>query len=139
MLRDQWQATNHDLTNRQQERHAQTQRDIAKRHEDTEKFARSIPGWTPETGQKIADFAQAEGVPFDALQANITPQLYSILYKAMLGAESLKKPAAVKPVAPLKPLTTVAAKTPASTPSKNPPSSMEDYVSWRKKQGYGAR
>ena len=124
-----------NLKQRNDERSSAAQRDRAKRLSETLDYARKeIKGWTPELDTKIGDFARAQGIDSEALQAAMNPQVYSILHKAYIGEQALNQAVAPKiPVKPPTPLTVVAAKA-------NPPATtdlakmdMEQYVAARKK------
>jgi hypothetical protein len=107
------------------------------RFQETDKFARSIPGWTPEVGPKIAEYAASRGIDRQTLEANINPALYGILYDAMIGQKALQKPpTAPLPPSNLKPLTVVGSKTnaPVRKSITDPNLSMEEYASMRKEQ-----
>ncbi|MDP3940663.1 MAG: hypothetical protein Q8R92_21330 [Deltaproteobacteria bacterium] len=126
---------NQQITQRTQQRASETQRETAKRMEETQEFARkNIKGWTPETDKQVVAFAVEQGIELSALQSAMNPTIYTILHLARLGSQVLAKPAAPKPATVAAPLETVAARA-------NPPArvnledaDMEQYVAIRKKQ-----
>lgn len=126
-------------TKRTEEAQQAKQQDLAKRLQETQEFARrEIKGWTPETDKKVVDFALAQGVDFNDLQAAMNPTIYKVLYLAELGQQLLNKPAA-KPKAPQPvPLETVGAKSSPPARKTIADMNMDEYAAYRKKQ-MGAR
>lgn len=128
---------NAEVGKRAQQRTSEAQRDLAKRLEETQDYARkNIKGWTPETDRQIVDFAKEQGVDLPTLQSVMSPTIYRILHRAMLGEQLLKSQAtkpAPKPV-PIVPLETVGAK--ANQPARKSLAdmNMDEYVAARKKQ-----
>lgn len=132
MLKGQHQETVNSLAAKQYERTEVARRQDAERLQQTRRFAETLPGWTPEVGKKIADFAQSEGISLDVLEANITPQFYGILYKAMLGDQAMRKPRQQPKQAATKPLSTVAARTNAPARKSLAEMDMEEYAAARR-------
>ncbi len=127
------QAALNDLTKLQNERSEQAKSEHSKRLQDTENFARTIPGWTPEVGGKIADYAASKGIDRATLEANITPAFYDILHKAWIGEQALRKQAAPKPA----PTTVEPTKTVTGRANPLPPTGLDDRLSqdeWLKRR-----
>lgn len=136
-LKDQYGQLNHNLSQRQEFRTREAQQEAAKRIEETRTFAqKEIPGWSPELDSKILEFTQEMGIQKEAIQQAMTPQVYKMMHLAYVGSQALKKTATVQkpqPITPLKPLTTVAAK--SGTVSKElSEMSMDEYAAHRRKQ-----
>lgn len=105
------------------------QQDIAKRAEETEKYAReNIKGWTPEVSHKVVEFALAKGYTQDFLQRNMSPQLYETLNLARIGETYLKTSAAPKVPQPPAPLTVVGGKSNPAVRFDPAKADMEEYV-----------
>lgn len=118
-------------------RNREAQQDFAKRVGETREFAqKNIKGFTPEIEKKVVDFALAQGVTPAQLQANLSPVMFDILHKAMLGEQVLKNPAAAKP-RPV-PLKTVSSRSNAPVRKTLADMNMDEYVKARKAQGYEA-
>lgn len=133
MLQQQKGQTVNDLAAKQYERTQLAQQEDAKRLEETYRFAQTIPGWSQDTDKRIVDYAASEGIELSVLKANITPQFYNILHKAMLGDAALKKQTtAPKPTAPSKPLTVVSAKKNAPATRSLAEMDMDEYVAARR-------
>jgi hypothetical protein len=81
------------------------------------------------------------GLTREVLEANITPEIYDILYHARLGLKALQKPtAAPTPTQPpVKPLTVVGAKTNAPAKKSIAEMDMDEYVAHRNEQERRAR
>ena len=137
-LKEQQAQLAQNLGQRQEHRTREAQQDIAKRIEETKAFAQEkIKGWTPELDVKILDFTQKMGIDKTAIQQAMNPQVYNVLYHAMVGFQALNKTAtAPKPqttTPPLKPLTTVSAS--GGTVSKDiAEMNMEEYAAHRRRQ-----
>ena len=124
------------LGQKQNERTQETQREAAKRIEDTLAFARSLPGMTQEIHKENLAFAKAKGVADHALAANMNPVVYEMIHLARIGSQVLaKQKAAPKPggnsPAP-QPLTTVGGKTNPETRKSLADMDMEEYAAARK-------
>jgi hypothetical protein len=137
-MKEQKQATVQDLAAKQYQRTEQAKQETAKRLQETDAYAKKLPGWTPAVGKEIADYAISKGIDMDTLQANITPQFYHILYEARIGAAALQKQSTAPKIQqpPQKPLTVIGAKTNAPTAPKRVEEidDMEQYAAARKKQ-----
>lgn len=123
------------LGDRQRARFEETQRETAKRFEDTNTFKKTIPGWTPEMDSKIIDFAKSEGVTSEQLAGVMSPAVYKILNLARLGADLLSKQSnpAPKPLTPApQPLAVVGAKSSPTAKKSLADMDMEEYVAARK-------
>lgn len=129
------QELNQRAAKRAEEAQQAKQADLAKRLQETSDYARkTIKDWAPETDKQVVDFALAQGVQFDDLQAAMNPTIYGILHKAMKYDQLLSKPAAKPKQPPATPLQMVGAK--ANPPAKVTlaTADMEQYVALRKKQ-----
>jgi hypothetical protein len=120
-----------ELKNRGESRTREAQQDLAKRIEETRSFAqKEIKGWSADLDRQVLDYAKQEGVSTGELQRLMSPTLYKILHKAMVGHQTLTKTvAAAKPqTTQIKPLETVAAK--ASPPARKTleSMSMDEYA-----------
>jgi hypothetical protein len=123
------------LQQAEQNRSANAQQDIAKRLQETREFAeKEIKGWTPEVDTKLTEFATKElGFPVEQLLDAYNPNVYKGLYLAWVGAQTLQKQSAVKPAgqaAPLKPLSTVTARSNAPVTKDPSDMSMKEYKEW---------
>lgn len=133
MLSQKHQAALSDLNKQQNERSEQAKSEFSKRLQDTENFARTIPGWTPEVGGKIADYAASKGIDRAVLEANITPAFYDILHKAWIGDQALRKQAAPKTAA----ATVEPTKTVSGRANPLPATGLDDRLSideWNKRR-----
>lgn len=123
------------LAKTQFERTEQAKRDSATRLQDTESHARKIPGWTPEQGAKLKEYALTKGITESLLVENITPQFYDILYDAMIGRQAIEKQNAAPKTPPMKPLAQVGAKQNAPVARRvEEVDDMHEYARLRKKQ-----
>lgn len=130
------------LQNAESERSVKAEQEIANRLRQTAEFAqKEIPGWNQQVDEEVTKFATDFGFTAEQLRAAMTPQIYKVLHRAMLGEKLLQQQkTAPKPAAQAtKPLSTVTAKaSPAVT--KNPEDmSMDEYVAYRKSQGLNLR
>ena len=123
------------IQQRAQHRTVEAQQDLAKRITETREFAKKeIKGYTPEIEQKVVDFALQQGITQDDLKAAMTPTVFKILHRAMLGEQVLNSPPAKAiPKKPVVPLKTVGAK--ANPPARKSLADMEmeEYVAYRQK------
>jgi hypothetical protein len=130
------------LKTKQAERTQKAERELANRVEETLKFAREkIPGFKPELIENLVQFAQAEGIPEEAIKANWSPALLNLLHKANIGNLTLQKQANLPkpaPAIPLTPLTTVSGKTTPAARTDLASADMEAYVAARR-AGVGGR
>lgn len=123
------------ISEQQQARTQDAQREIAKRIEDTKAFARTLPGWSPEMDSKVIDFAKSNGVTEEQLMGVINPEVYKILNLARMGADLLSKQAnpAPKPqTATPAPLAVVGGKSNPTAKKSLADMDMEEYVAARK-------
>ncbi len=141
-LREAAEETAAGLKTKQAERTQKAERDLATRVEETLKFARDkIPGFKPELIENLVKFAEAEGIPEEAIKNNWSPALLNLLHKANIGNLTLQKQANLPkppPAIPLTPLATVGGR---STPAANTDlasADMEAYVAARKR-GVGGK
>jgi len=123
-----------------QQRSQKAEQETANRLKATAEFAqKNLKGWTPEVDKKISEFAvRKTGLDEASISRQITPQLYEVLYLAMLGEQTQQrqiKPASV-PVTPTK---TVSAKGNAQFHKSLDEMSMEEYADYRKGQEARAR
>lgn len=129
--------TNASLKTKQTERTQAAERDLANRVEQTLKFAQEkIPGFKPELIGTLVEFAQAEGIPEDAIKANWSPNLLNLLHKARLGHLTLQQQATLPkptPAVPLTPLAKVGGNSTPAARSDLASASMEDYIAARRK------
>jgi hypothetical protein len=142
MMQKEKSAVTLDIEKWQNERSEQAKSETTRRLQETEEFARKIPGWTPEVGKQIADMAQTKwGITREVLEANITPQLYDVFYHANIGLQALQSKAATPPQPPqnLKPLTTISAKQNAPVRKNLADMDMHEYVAAREAQMKGRR
>ena len=96
-----------DIQNHATQRSQEAQQEVAKRFEETREFAvKNIKGWTPKVDVEIGNFAISKGIPPEFIQQNMSPLLYDLLHKAMIGDQLLNKPAAPKPAATTQPAPT---------------------------------
>jgi hypothetical protein len=130
------------LKTKQAERTQKAERELANRVEETLKFAREkIPGFKPELIENLVQFAQAEGIPEEAIKANWSPALLNLLHKANIGNLTLQKQANLPkpaPAIPLTPLNTVSGKTTPAARTDLASADMEAYVAARR-AGVGGR
>ena len=124
------------LKTKQAERTQKAERELANRVEETLKFAREkIPGFKPELIENLVQFAQAEGIPEEAIKANWSPALLNLLHKANIGNLTLQKQANLPKPAPAIPLTPLATVSGKSTPAARTDlgsADMVDYIAARK-------
>lgn len=128
--------TAESLKAKQTERTQKAERDLATRVEETLKFAREkIPGFKPELIENLVQFAQAEGIPEEAIKSNWSPALLNLLHKANIGNLTLQKQSNLPKPAPAIPLTPLAKVGGKSTPAARTDlatADMEAYVAARK-------
>lgn len=100
-LKDQYTDRTARLTQKQQERALQSQREAARREEDgREALRREIRDWSPDLESNLRAFARERGVPnADDLRFALHPQETRILHDAYQYRQLLKK-AQQKPKAP---------------------------------------
>ena len=111
------------------------QQDFARRVGETRDFAqKNIQGFNDEVEKKVVDFALETGITPQQLQANLSPVIFDILHKAMLGAQVLKQPASAPRRAT--PLKTVSSRSNAPVRKEMGDMNMEEYVKAREAQGY---
>lgn len=126
------------LQNAEQTRTETAQREVAKRLQETRAFAeKNIAGWTEQLDSDITKFAMEDlGYDADTLKQAYTPQIYRTLHLARLGALSLQKQQAAKPVSQpaIKPLTRVSAKTTGISSRDPSEMSMDEYDKWAAKK-----
>lgn len=138
-MEKQKEATANELAAKQYQRTEQAKQETAKRLQETAEYAKKLPGWTPDVGQEIRDLAEKQwGIPFEALQENITPQFYDILYHARIGLRALQKQTTASKTPPqlqAKPLTVVGAKANAPVAKSLADMDMEEYVAAARKAG----
>lgn len=119
------------LQKKQAERTQAAERDLANRVEETLKFAQEkIPGFKPEAIGTLVEFAQAEGIPEEAIKSNWSPTFLNLLRKAHIGHLTLQKQASLPkpaPAVPLTPLATVSGKT---TPAANTDLATADMAAY---------
>lgn len=101
-LRDQKAELEGTISTAQTERTEKAQQDLAKRVQETLDAATTIiPGVTRDTVgpviDKLVNFAQSEGITDQALRANWSPVLLSLLHKAHVGSLAIAKQTAPKP------------------------------------------
>jgi len=110
------------------------QRTTAQQLQEAEKvLSRDIPNWGPETKTKIRNFALSQGISEQELSSLVDPRYVKLLHLASVGSQLMTKQAAKPAPAPVKPLTTVTAR--SGTPTARKPlgeMSMDDYVAARK-------
>jgi len=123
------------------ERAHEMQRETAKQIDEGRKvLERDIKGWSPETAQKVAQFAISSGLTAEQVSSIHDPILVKILHKAWLGDQLARKTqtAAKNPAAaaePVKPLTPVAKG--RTAPTRSGPSddmSADEWVAARNRQ-----
>lgn len=129
-----------NLGQRQEFRTREAQQDIAKRIEETKKFAQAeIKGWTPAIDEQILGFTQQMGIDKEAIVQAMNPQVYKILHMAWVGSQALSKPAntapKINPKVEVKPLSTVSAKSsPTGRVNVAEIDNMDEYAAARRKQ-----
>lgn len=129
-----------NLGQRQEFRTLEAQQDIAKRIEETKKFAQAeIKGWTPAIDEQILGFTQQMGIDKEAIVQAMNPQVYKILHMAWVGSQALNKPAntapKINPKVEIKPLSTVSAKSsPTGRVNVAEIDNMDEYAAARRKQ-----
>lgn len=144
-LRDRRDALNSTITQKREEQSRTAQGEFTKRMaEANAHLARDIPNWN-EVSRKVGEFALATGITPDELR-NIATNVNAtkILHKAWLAdqltstAKSAVTTIPTEPKIEAKPVTKVSGNGSKSSATVEN-SDMEDYVSIRKKQGYGKR
>jgi hypothetical protein len=114
MLKDQAQGLEADLGRRQQQRQFEEQQETAKLIEQGRaKLAERIPGWSPETGAALVDFAVKNfGFKSEEVGRITDPRAAEVLYYARIGKESLDKARTQQkaPQQPAQPVTQLAAR-----------------------------
>ena len=114
----------------------EAQQELAKRIGQTREYAqKNIKGFNNEMEKRVAEFALEQGLTQAQLQSNISPVVFSILHKAMIGEETLKGPA-TPPRKQAVPLKTVSSRSNAPVRKAFSDMSMDEYVKARKAQGY---
>ncbi|MCZ7480553.1 hypothetical protein [Rhizobium rhizogenes] len=130
------------LQNAEGERSAKAEQEIANRLRQTAEFAqREITGWNQQVDEEVTKFATDFGFTAEQLRASMTPQIYKVLHRAMLGEKLLQQQkTAPKPAAQAtQPLKTVTAKASPAV-AKNPEDmTMDEYVAFRRSQGLSLR
>jgi Asp-tRNA(Asn)/Glu-tRNA(Gln) amidotransferase A subunit family amidase len=127
------------ISQAEQARVEQANREVGERLQKTSEFARTLPGYSPQTEVEVIEFAREQGFTDDDLRRNMNPAVFKMLWLARLGQKTLnapKKPAQQTP--PPKPLETVSGK--ASAPIRKPISKMsieEHAALFRKKKEAG--
>lgn len=139
-LQQQRQQVGQYLQTAEQQRSASVQQETVKRLQETRAYAeKEIKGWTPEVDEKVTSFAMdVLGFPRETLLNASSPPVYKALYLAWRGHLSeMNQNAKITPQAarpPLKPLSTVSAKTNVLG-SKDPADmSMAEYDAWASKK-----
>lgn len=132
-LKDAKQETSSKITEAEQKRTQDAERDFATRVEQTLTYAREkIPGWTPDTHQKVVKFVESQNLPISTVKQFWGPQLYEILHAAMIGKSAMSKATAPKPQAQQPaPLRTVGAKSSPPTRKSLAEMDMDEYVAAR--------
>lgn len=125
---------NQKIQEQARQRSSEAQQETAKRLNDTHEFAKTIPGWTPETDKQVVEFAEAQGFSREELQAAFSPRIYQILHFAMKGHEVLTKPVAKPPPLKPTPLKVVQARGNQPVSKSLEDMSTEEYVAFRQKQ-----
>lgn len=139
-LKEQRAELSANLSQRQEFRTHEAQQNIAKRIEETKKFAQAeIKGWTPEIDEQILGFTQQMGIDREAIVQAMNPQVYKILHMAWVGSQALNKPAntapKINPKVEVKPLSTVSAKSsPTGRVNVAEIDNMDEYAAARRKQ-----
>lgn len=126
------------LQNAESERSAKAEQEIATRLHQTAEFAqREIPGWNQQVDQEVTKFATDFGFTAEQLRAAMTPQIYKVLHRAMLGEKLLQQQKSAPKPAPkqAQPLKTVTAKASPAVTKDPADMSMDEYVAFRKTQG----
>jgi hypothetical protein len=122
------------LGEKQTQRTQETQREAAKRIEETLTFARSLPGMTQEIHKENLAFARAKGVDDNLLAQNFSPLVYEMIHLARIGTQVLEKQKA-PPKAPATtpaPLETVGGKVTPGARKTLAEMDMEEYVAARR-------
>lgn len=132
-------AASKTISENEQRRTQESQQATAKRFEEAKAYAQTkIPGWSEETNTKLMNFVKDQNIPMDFVRDNMSPTLVSILHKAWLGDQALKRQAAAPKAIPepIEPLQTVSAKSaPAvrvSLADLAKAGRMEEYAAARK-------
>lgn len=126
------------VTQKQQQHALAEQQATAKQIQEAEAYVkREIPGWTPELGAKINQFAQAQGVKMDQSFARAViahPALIKIMHDAQMFQQlKAKQTAPSKPAPPPAPVTRVSAA--RASAAKDPDKmSMDEWAKWRNEQ-----
>jgi len=139
LLKDQFEQTGRDLSQRQQQRQLDEQQETAKRIEQGRaKLAERIPNWSEDTAAKLVDYGAKEfGFTRDELSGIVDPRAVETLYWAKFGKEQYTKQrtAASKPQQPEPvPVPTVAAKRPAPTTNLYAITDPDKWAEVRNKQ-----
>lgn len=116
---------------------------LTKRIQDTLAEApKIIPGWKPETANKtigeLVEFAASVGIPEQVVKDNWSPQLLTLLHRARVGDQLLKKQVSAPKPPPPAPLTTVTGGRSAGSVNLAETDDMEAYVAARRKGVGGA-
>lgn len=128
-----------NLTGAQSARAEMTQRESARRLQETDAYAaKYIPGWSDDLGKKLVEFGMAHGATQDFLRSNMSPALIQMLHWASLGKQTLSTPAPKPATTPAQPLRVVAAKSSPTTRTDLGKMDMDDYVAARKR-GVGGK
>lgn len=91
-LRDQRQQIAAGIQQKEQERSQAEQRDFAKQAEESAKvLQRDIPGWGPETQQKLREYGLKQGYGDDELNSVVDARAIKILHKSRLWDEHVEK------------------------------------------------
>ncbi len=121
------------LQNAEGERSVKAEQEIANRLRQTAEFAqKEIPGWNQKVDEEVTKFATDFGFTTEQLRASMTPQIYKVLHRAMLGEKLIQQqrsaPKATSQAT--QPLTTL--KSTASPETSKDPSqmSMAEYAKW---------
>jgi hypothetical protein len=142
MLKDQRTELEGKIGKAQAERTGKAEQGLATRIQETVEHAKkAIPGWKPDTIPKLVEFAQAMGVPEDAIKSNWSPTFIDLLHRAHLGDQLLKKQATAPKLptpAPKTPLKTVNGNGSPAARGDLESADMESYVAMRK-QGVGGK
>lgn len=132
----------HYLQNAAHERSERIGQETANRIRETdERVQKEIKGWTPDLHKKVLDFATSDlGHSPQQLRAAYSPEVFKTLYYAMIGQQSLArqgaKPAPIRQVGEVRPISKVTAKGGASVvkPLTDPSLSMAEYAARRNKE-----
>lgn len=138
-LRNEVQGLESQISEHAKQRSEMANSERNKRLQETDDFARTVPGYTPDVPRQVVEFAskalpQELSFSTEELQAAMNPRIYNILRLAKLGHQVETQPVAKPPPQKPTPLTVVKSRGNQPVSKSLEDMSTEEYVAFRKRQ-----